>query len=79
MSCLQVLLSALDTETIVGTTLANVHKIVPCAHVSLTLLDDDSSLEGRTFIQGVGVQIGADAILRLWPDVGASDQRVWSA
>jgi HAMP domain-containing protein len=58
----QAVLSALDTETIVGTTLANVHKIVPCAHVSLTLLDDDSSLEGRTFIQGVGVQIGAEAI-----------------
>ncbi|TNF79589.1 MAG: HD domain-containing protein [Acidobacteria bacterium] len=58
----QAVLSALDTETIVGTTLANVNKIVPCAHVSLTLLDVESSLEGRTFVQGVGVQVGADPI-----------------
>jgi HAMP domain-containing protein len=56
----QAVLSALDTETIVGTTLANVNKIVPCAHVSLTLLNVDSKLEGRTFVQGVGVQAGAE-------------------
>ncbi|MEE9561899.1 MAG: HD domain-containing phosphohydrolase [Thermoanaerobaculia bacterium] len=52
----QAVLSALDTETSVRTTLANVHKILPCAHVSMTLLDIDSLIAGRTFIWGVGVR-----------------------
>ena len=56
----QAVLSALDTETIVGTTLANVNKIVTCAHASMTLLDDGSLIAGRTFVQGVGVQPDAE-------------------
>ncbi|MGB6335168.1 MAG: HD domain-containing phosphohydrolase, partial [Thermoanaerobaculia bacterium] len=52
----QAVLSALDTETIVGTTLANVDKIVPSSHVSITLLDVDSGIAGRTFDWGVGVR-----------------------
>jgi response regulator RpfG family c-di-GMP phosphodiesterase/HAMP domain-containing protein len=58
----QAVLSALDTETIVGTTLSNVNKIVPCAHVSMTLLDVDSLITGRTFVQGVGVQTDAEPV-----------------
>jgi response regulator RpfG family c-di-GMP phosphodiesterase/HAMP domain-containing protein len=56
----QAVLSALETETIVGTTLTNVSKIVPCAHASMTLLDADSAISGRTFLQGVGVQPDAE-------------------
>jgi len=56
----QAVLSALDTETIVGTTLANVNKILPCSHVSITLLDVDSGITGRTFDWGVGVKIDGE-------------------
>ena len=43
-------LSALDTEKIIGVVLARIPDVIPCDHVSVTLLDYNDGIFGRTYI-----------------------------
>jgi putative nucleotidyltransferase with HDIG domain len=44
------ILSALDTEKIVDGVLTRIRDVIPCGHVSVTLLDSGTPITGRTYI-----------------------------
>ncbi len=45
------ILSALETEKIIGVVLTHIPDVFPCNHVSVTLLDDDGRVTGRRYTE----------------------------